>query len=364
MEAFEESMRDQRAVAQLKLWLRTVGIPFRDESGTLVAKRANGTEVRVEVLLKADKSVPALSTLSDGTPQVSATKMTGRSLKEALTGFSDLQKLLGYKPKLPVDRGPAPDRKLSNGEDFELTSFLHTQFRRAPNPEPHRFKAFETIIKRSVWKFHRNNQSMCKYNMLELEDLTTFAQVWLTTFLGINNITPEQDEDDETQKMFYTHLGQRFHEFRENIARQARSTLPQLDEAHIGQHGTPFEYGNKSTWDTQSERAEDDESLIARRRREWRRGQNFEIDITIGEDERREAAEVQLNKLLSSYDHDRFLEVLREASENHSFSADAQAEAAKRLRAHAKGCVTCRATSLPVEVDEDVSTTDAAGMLE
>lgn len=350
--------KDHRSVALLKLWLRSVNISYT-EAGPfdLIAKRANSAESLVHVTVKGSGDTPP------GALEVPGGKLTGRSLKEGLAAFDDLQRALGYMPRPPINRGKLPEHKLSNGEDFDLVAFRHTELRRVPNPDPAKLAKYDKIIMRTVWKFYRENSASCKDHMLDINDLKTYALVWTTIFIGLY----EGDEaagstSNENIRLLYTYLGQRFHDFRDNLMSFQPNRLPALDDAHIGQHGRPYEHGSKLSWESQEPAHDDEEDdLIARRRREWRRGKNYEIDISVaGSSERREAATGVLDRLLGEQSHDDMVTLLKEAAESQRTSPDARAEATKRLRHHAKACTPCQELALAVEVDEDVRGADPA----
>jgi hypothetical protein len=343
-------MKDNRAVAQLKCWFRAVGISFRPgNSADLAVTNAQGELVEISVVVKGSSPI-------SGALAVEGADIMGRDLKFALETFAGIQTSLGFEPKSPVDRGQIPTHKLSNGESFELSAFRHTEMRRVPNPDPAKFALYAPVIDRTVKRFFSQRERLCLDNMLTVDDLRTYAQVWLTAFLGVCELAPEeQKREDENSRLLYNFLGQRFAAFEASLKCQGRNVFPMLDDAYIGMRGTPYDYSNRGCWDGDVVTQEDAESAIDLRRREWRRGQRFEVDSSADESERRDMAAEVLDRLLSERGHDEMLQILKAAVDNDRIAPDARSEAERRLRKHDIECRECTTE----EPTRDVSKLDA-----
>ena len=300
---------ERRTETQLKTWLTAVEIPFVD--GPFRAMDKGGHLVPL-ILAKNTPDV------NDG---IVVSGITGRDLTRSLKAFGELQRNLGYLPKVPVDRGAAPEHQASYEDEFDLVAFRHSEFRRSPNPPPRALEAYRTVIEKSVWKFLRSNSHLCQDNMLSTDDLRTYAQVWTCNYIALYEVTnPSQDEKERYLAQF---LGQRFSEFKKLWDKKARHMFPSLDDAFIGTHGgVPYDYGNKSNWTTTLTSVEEPTAL-------------------------KQGPIQSLDSQLESLGHDRMVEALLGAANNNRIHPDARAEASRRLRTHTNACSRCATVDVP-----------------
>lgn len=335
-------VKESAATRQLKVWLGAIGIACRvRDPYSLWVTRKDGEEV---VVYLGPGARP------EGSIPVSAAVVTGRSLKESLRVFSALQEVLGYEPRVPVDRGPIPEHKLENGACFEFSAMRHTALRRVPNPTAKQLLRYDLVINRAVGKFFRANRDLCRNHQLEVGDLKTYAQLWACTFIFLVELDTTRPSDNE--KLLYRHVAQRFCGLRQNLFSQGRSTLPSLDEAFIGTHGRPYDWQNFEGWGSTEERVPTDILYVRR---------HCKLDLS-SPSARRKSATKLLKEELGRLGHDRMVEVLKEAESNDRIEGEARAEAVRQLRLHNQECEVC--APLPVEEDHQVGGADAGGAAE
>jgi hypothetical protein len=337
-----------RAMNTLASWCQNSGIKVLERNAEhLVVGDAEGTERRVT--LAVDGGEP-------GPYTVDIKRLTSRKLSVGLAAFSELQVALGFQPQSPVSRGPVMDRKLSNGEDFELAAFRHTEFRRVPNPAPEKLASYQWLINQASKEFFSRQQWRCQNHMLEIDDLKSYATVWTTNFIGLYeraNLT--QTEND---KLLHVYLIQRFNEFRTILMKKERSVLADLDSAHIALHGRPYDqrdlrgigHGRRSdpsggvgggvgavgSWDTApevEEEADFGEDLYDDAKRA----------LAEGAAQRAAGSAQELSERLAAMGHDQMVETLTAVIENGHIHPDARREAEKRLERHREECPACAA---------------------
>jgi len=349
-----------RALNTLASWCQNSGIKVLERNAAdLVVGDAGGTERRVTLTFDGGET---------GAYTVDIKRLNSRKLSVGLAAFSELQVALGFQPSSPVSRGPVLDRKLSNGEDFELAAFRHTEFRRVPNPAPEKLASYQWLINQASKEFFSRQQWRCQNHMLDIDDLKSYAAVWTTNFIGLyerTNLT--QTEND---KLLHTYLIQRFNEFRSILMKKERSVLADIDGAHIALHGRPYDYrdlggynhgtgglaggsggaGSFGSWDKAPE-TEKEEDL----------GMELDDDakrvIAEGFAQRVAGISQELTELLAAMGHDKMVEILTAVTENDRIHADARREAEKRLERHAEECATC---APPVSTEESVGREEVA----
>jgi len=301
----------------LKTWLNAVNIPFLSDAdeGSVVAQNAAGDTIHILV----GKGLPP----TPNSIVVEGSDLTGGKVSKALETFTHLQEQLGYEPKAPVDRGPLPTKKLANGSDFELVALRHGEMRRCPNPPKGKLESYKPTIERAIWRFMRSNSTLCADNLLAIEDLRTYAQVWTVNYCALYELDRGQDDQAENAKLLFTHLAQRFSNFRQLLIDKSRNVHPMLDTAFIGLHGRPYDYSNFSSWESTDAAVEaEDEANKPKRRR-------------------RNKSAVKLDDALGALGHDQMVTVLAVAAKNDRIHPDARAEAMRRLDAHKAECKEC-----------------------
>lgn len=321
-----------RAMKQLTTWCQSVGIDVQNRNGT-----------DLEVLDSSGQKRNVAIVMSERTPKnalfISAVDLTSRTIKDSFDAFKILQQELGFEPKLPVDRGPLPARKLANNEDLDLAAFRHTEFRRSPDPAPDKFKAYDAVMNRACRRFYRQNKIRCDDHMLTVEDdLKSYAMVWMTNFCGLYELADKSQSENEG--LLFTYLMQRFNsDFREGLQCKERSEFAKLDDAYIGTRGQTYDYSNKASW------YGDDPRIVQGEEASDEEVEYVDQSTTEGRVEVRIRAAVfgaELDERLSALGHDRMVELLTQAADNDRIHPDARAEAQKRLDAHVASCDACK----------------------
>ena len=325
---------DRRVKTQLKTWFTAVGIQATLDQGLHVKDRAGNT-ITIEL---SGQSAP-------GVLVVNGPDFTSRDLQHSLDAFQGLQERLGYDPKAPVDRGPIMAKKAHYASDFELVAMRHSEFRRAPDPAPGKLESYRVAIDKAVWKFYRTNTMRCQDNLLGVDDLRTYAQVWAVNYIALYETAGASKEDNE--RFLFQYLGQRFTEFRKILDKKNRNVLPMLDDAFISMHGRTYDYANKAAWYTAG--GEEGGEIEAP-----------EADEEDGDVRCPCKPQLGLDAQLDALDHDKRVEVLRGAVENDRIHPEARREASKRLRAHALNCNQCSKVEFPSAHGDDSIQSDAA----
>lgn len=334
---------DRRISTQLKTWLTAVGIPFEDNTAGLIVTNKEGKRIHLCVA-SGNADVTGCELVVNGPD------LTNRNLKKSLETFAALQTSLGYEPKLPVDRGQIPTHKAHYGKDFELVAMRHSEFRRAPNPPATKMAEYEDVISKAVWKFYRKNTQTCMDHVMGVDDLRTYAQIWSCNYIALYEVKDAPLIDRE--RFLAQYLGQRFYEFRHQLDKKGRNTLPMLDDAFIATHGRPYDYSNKDGWFTSEE--EDPVDLLGAVPEQEEEGVVRLKERTFADRERgRKESATFLDEHLAEMDHDAMVEILASAVENDRIHDDARREASKRLRAHAMSCKKCEGRELPKAHGDD-----------
>ncbi len=188
------------------------------------------------------------------------------------------------------------------------------------------------MIEKAIWRFFRSNQILCQDNLLGVDDLRSYGTVWTVNYCGLYELERTGDNNHENERLLYTHLTQRFGDFRTILIAKSRNVLPKLDDAHIATTGQTYDYNDYRTWDASpGEEDEDDEAYIARHSR---------LDRSDPK-RRRDSAAKLLDESLAALGHDEMVEALTAAGDNDRIHPDARAEAVKRLTAHKAECSEC-----------------------
>ena len=67
--------------------------------------------------------------------------------------------------------------------DFDLVTLRHHDLRKVSNPPIKKLKYYQPVIQRAVTFFHKHNQYLLSLNMLDQDDLRTYANVWTVSFI-------------------------------------------------------------------------------------------------------------------------------------------------------------------------------------
>lgn len=339
-----------KVVRQLLSWLTAVGIPTQCNNGLVVIACHNGQQVeasfREGASLRFEEDRVVLDPLRF-------------SIEEAPGLFQELQLLLGYDPKVPVDRGPVATNIRHNGSYGEDTVFRHTEFRQAPNPTAADFKRYESVIRTAVRIFENKWRWLLSAASQEAEDVKQYCLIWVTNFIGLHEKPGSQAENDN---LCYTYLSQRLVELRNWLIKRARncrfSTPRHLAaSAYSNEDGDLFA-GDLTDAIFHPERyisapfahVEPPEDII------WK-VRNALYSNFSDPPARKEAAEKVLKQLLSELPHEKLVERLTYVATNACCDVDARKEAVAQLKEHAATCDSCReyAEVLAVKVHEDLT---------
>lgn len=356
------------AVNILRSWLKSVGIANRPSTVPgfdLSVSVAGGGDLEVQVCRRKDETMPGQGV------QVLASDITGKNLARALSAFWRVTDAAGLDRVKPFERGAEPEpnakgnpRKLHYRDDEFLVAIRHTEFRRAPNPDPERFAHYKATMEKTSWAFLRLNFELCARHGVGIDDIMTHARCYVVNFCTRYE-TPEEVFHDNERKC-YAYIRQRLNsDFLPILRKKERSMIPDAETVSIGLYGRPF-FGR--SWFTHGqdhvgpevslgmeEEDVEDEDYVRRHR----------LLDTSTPAARRASAAAMLRELLAGMPHDAMVEALRGASENLVLDSVTRREAARQFGLHAKGCSTCPASGdLGVEEDEELPGEDARGAQE
>jgi len=210
--------KNLRAVNLLQGWFSAIGISVRPGQRTdLEVANANGGYDGVVVSMEG-ASAPAGCHYS-----IDARVITGRRVDHAMEAFRGLCERLGWKNlPPPVDRGKIPQKRVAAKDDFDLRVLRHRDFHRVPNPAPHRLESYKKMMEYELVTFVYRNQDLCRNIGFDVDDLRTYAQVWVSIFIGRDEIKAEEGRDThaENQKKARSYVRQRLFEMSELIRRK------------------------------------------------------------------------------------------------------------------------------------------------
>jgi hypothetical protein len=341
---YQPVARNATAVCRIASWFDAVGIvstKSKTPGCDLTVLASDGTEYEI-VVAGGAVSPPVANCLVIQTKVVN-----GRDIYSAFDAFGGLTEKLGYGKLVPVDRGPDLEinpetgnpKKAHYSDDFELVAFRHCDLRRAPNPTNAKFAKYDKIIERVCKKFYWNFQSLCQSNMLEVEDLKTYAMVWAINYFGSYEVLNPTVDDNE--KKLTEYLKQKFYvDFVALLNKKNRNTLVDYQTAAIAHTGDPTieEYiGYETSHDVTAK--DNNRAVRDSRTPETLLTTNPDIEeeaLTFG---RKSAQQVLEGMFIRN--HDKALNALWDVIENHNTHPDAKKEAMKWLRSHTEECEGC-----------------------
>lgn len=397
-ETYTKRSKNSVPVCILKSWLRAGGIqvstPETPGHDLLVTKH-DGSILKVVVSDDVGEHSADM--------RVSAKAFTGRRDDVAIAALLEVQVAAGYEPKRPDLRDKNVVRNEKGGvrkhiyrdEDF-LVTIRHNELRRAPNPPPEVFQRYESTMREAVWSFMRalHGKStcfdICARHGLEMNDLLTYARLYVVNFVGRYEIDNPIHSDNE--RLCYRYIKQRLHnDFLPVLLKKERSVLPDSQTAQIALLGCTHEgadtenklkngdkYGGTHKETTQAISlspsvdptdayiaALDNPKAIALGRRmssetldehEVERLDNFFVRMSASRPRnrvldtssvaaRRKSATKMLGDMLGELPHERLVEVLGDTVRNLRLDQGARLEALRRLRAHRNECSSCEADS-------------------
>jgi hypothetical protein len=284
------------AMTVTRSWLRAVKIPFRNamRSTNLMITGKNGREVEFDISRYADE-------LSSTQAEIS------------IAAFGRITETLGYGALSPVDRGDEPSRKEIYGQDVFLSASRHREFRLAPDLTASQIAEYETQIARECRRFYARNRNLVNSYSYELQDLRTFALIWVHNF--VHRFALDQKDfihTDDNQRLFTRYLRQRFSELLCHMSKERVESF------------TSFDFVNQSAAVVVHEAEEEEESQkdVYRRRAKARR---------------------TLKKHMGTMPHQDLVSRMQSAITNPNIDYAARREARRLLRVHIEECATCLA---------------------
>lgn len=281
------NLKTKRAATVLAGWLEAAKIPFQFTTPTQI--RLGETDVEI------DEAVAA--------------KLTARH-DQAMAAFWALTETAGFGRPIVVDRGVAP-AGVRYKDDPELVAMRHREFRQVANPSEELFRNpnYQKIVNWYCTKFFRANFYLCQQTGYEIEDIKTYAWLYLTNFYGRWRHLDRETFSKEgygNGKMFCSYLQQRLYsDLKPLLIRKSRNIVIDTETAELG---TNMEFM------PQFEGGEDDRANL--------------VAVAL-------PPEIDLEALLEDLDHDDAISRL-EALAEEGFSG-----AMRRLLEHRAACMDC-----------------------
>lgn len=325
--ATSQDKKNSRGLNLLRSWLSALDIAFVSapaQTADLAVTAKGGDVVMVQV--NAPDSPKALA----GTVVIKSGDLTGRNISKALKTFADLVATLGFEYREPVSRGALPSQKLNYRDNFEEVALRHTELRRCPNPSDAELKKCDTAIKDVVRHFMHTNHLFCEMNLLQAQDLHTYAQMWTISYLGMYQIVDPMEGNNEGKLRRY--LRQRLMEYKTISKKKGRNMLVPPQDAK--------RYTEMITQEDDSE--EIDLAYLER---------HNELSLRSAP-ARRDSATRLLEQKLREMPHDEMIQLLGDTYQNSHLHPDARGEALRRLNYHQQTCSTC--ATVGVVVGDDI----------
>ncbi len=253
----DSTKTNQIAYFRLCSWLDAVKITYKLTNEALFIKDALGKFKKVLVKESGSRF------------SIKPSSLNNRDVAIALLSFKKLVESLGFTYVPPVTREIA-NKRLNFDDNFELISMRHCDLRRSPNPPDEVFKKYKKITDLACYKFFSFNYALCKRNLLEINDLKVYANIWLINYLG--NFKNPNDSDREAKNKLSYYLTQKFFcEFKGFLERKEERCMPDFNDFCLSSFGALPENLNLSTEILpKSEEERKDEALQELRRRLYR----------------------------------------------------------------------------------------------
>ena len=232
-------------------------------------------------------------------------------LEKSLPAFWELTERAGYGKPEVIDRGEAPAGVRFN-DDPELVAMRHREFRQVANLPAHVYQDpdYQRIISWYCGRFYRSNLRLCQCAGYDVDDIKTYAWLYLTNFYGRWRHLDKGVHDDKgygNGKMFCSYLQQRLYsDLKPLLIRKSRNIVIDAETAELG---TNVEF-----------RAQYDDGDSD--------GRAVQVAV-------RMEPEVDIDELISDLSHDEAIEVLEGAIERGVPGAQRQ------LAAHRADCLEC-----------------------
>lgn len=211
------NLKKKRAATVLAGWLEAAEVPFKINGDSIIIGGKDG----------------------DFGPDAEALADLAAPLDKAMPAFWVLTERAGYGRPVVVDRGSAPDGVRYN-DDPELVAMRHREFRQVANLPDHVYKDqnYHRIINWYCNKFFRSNYRLCQHAGYEVEDVKTYAWLYLTNFYGRWRHLDRKAFDAKSYsngKMFCSYLQQRLYsDLKPLLIRKSRNIVIDAETAELG----------------------------------------------------------------------------------------------------------------------------------
>lgn len=326
------SAKVTRATCQIKSWLSACNIPhaMEQKAGKLVINvPAKSTAKLVRFLVH----FPEEAASTEPFKRIEFKKLTSPKTSEALAEFHRVTEAAGYGKPNPLCRPEAQERA-SFKESMELAVMRHMSFRRVPNPPDSAYGKYEKVIEGTCKKFFHSRWRFLNVNGIDdLEDLRSYAMVWVTIFIGLFEDPNESKEHN--CRILAHYLKQRLSYLGLALKRKGRSCRTHL-------HSSNENYDHSHDPDLHAF-TDATSNLHGQKMRE---GSVEDFAVPMVEDAGLPTcwATHKLNKLLAAMDHDDMVAALTKVADNVGFihgTAEVR-QARKRLDRHVQGCPLCK----------------------
>ncbi len=219
-------LKTKRALTILVGWLEAAKVPFQVTGPEQVTVQGKGGDLPVRVA----EDEPSTGDV------IRAADMTAPPEK-ALAVFWIVTEKAGFGKPQVLSRGISVDGRVRYSDDPELVAMRHREFRQVANLPEHVYKDpnYRKIIAWYCIRFFRLNGELCHRIGYEIEDIQTYAWLYLTNFYGRwrhLDATP-----GENGKMFCSYLQQRLYsDLKPLLIRKAKNIAVDSETAGLGQN--------------------------------------------------------------------------------------------------------------------------------
>ncbi|CAB4127297.1 hypothetical protein UFOVP75_126 [uncultured Caudovirales phage] len=311
---YQEQPDNAFAVKVLRSWLRATNIPFQDSPSTdLAVQKADGSWQDVTVALAGTERQPRAYI-------VHANDIAHKKNPIALMTFHALTNTLGHGKPLPVDRGPDIAQNALD-HDFFLGAARHRDFRRSPNLPAAKYKEYKDVMDSACRSFLSKNPKLCAFHGYEIDDLRTYAMIWVHIFVHkYEVIKPTQKDGTDNQRLCMKYLNNRFYQMFQMMERGKVLTAPPKEEVSALLYGQQMDDHMGELYVTPHEE---------------------DIEVHVSREDRSSTTE-NLRAKLSEMPHDQYVEHLTRIVAYPYQDVGTRRLANQRLKAHKADCPVCQ----------------------
>lgn len=327
-------MKESRALTILVSWLDAVKVPYELSSSTdrdltvgavpvkiVVDRPTAGTDIRADDLTAPlDKALKVFWTITEaagfGKP-----RPVDRGIHRCLRCHQPLAEDAETCPNIDC-RAESPN-KVKAEDAPELVAIRHREFRQVANlpASVYHNDDYKKIMKWYCHKFYRHYMQLCQDMAFDVDDLETYAMIYLTNFYG--RWRKIDSKKGENGKMFCSYLQQRFYsDLLPLLKRKSQSIVVDEETVSLGldiHHVKQYESGQDSE-----------------------RGSAATF-CAVKNDQ-----ESDVFQEIAELDHDEFLDILQSKSGTDS-EPEVRRKAVELLYRHWMSCQTCN----PFDFEED-----------